>query len=196
MNHVHGAHPATRGRAPLTPRRARRVRVLAAAIVIAGSGLTACGGSGGSGSSGSTASGSGSGANARGAAETKAVKFAECMRKNGVPDFPDPVDGRIVFTRKKGEGGPDPDSPQFKAAQERCKQFAPQNEAGAGGNDARMLKFVQCMRRNGVPNFPDPQNGRILMKPGQGVDPDSPQFKAAQKTCQKELPGGTSGGTR
>jgi hypothetical protein len=53
------------------------------------------------------------------------------------------------------------------------------------------VKFSQCMREHGVKNFPDPDaNGGILIKagPGTGLDPNSPQFKAAQKACAKYQP--------
>jgi len=60
------------------------------------------------------------------------------------------------------------------------------------------------MRKHGVPNFPDPDSsGRIKITSGQkangqhtGVDPNSPQFQAAQKTCQQLVPRGplSSGG--
>ena len=42
------------------------------------------------------------------------------------------------------------------------------------------------MRKNGVPNFADPQflsGGRIAQKIGPGVDPNSPTFQAAQQKC-------------
>ncbi|MEV0403310.1 hypothetical protein [Actinoallomurus sp. NPDC050550] len=179
MNSTHGA-------------RMQRVGTVAAAILIAGLGLTACGGGSGKASSASTsaAARSGGGGGTTGGS-TKAVKYAECMRKNGVPEFPDPApDGRVMLTGKKGSGL-DPESPQFKAATQACKAFAPQGAVGGGQPDPAMLKFSQCMRKNGVPNFPDPQGGRLLMNAGSGIDPNSPQFQAAQKTCQKLLPGGT-----
>ncbi len=48
------------------------------------------------------------------------------------------------------------------------------------------------MRENGVPNFPDPQpDGRLLLNPNEGVDPESPQFLAADEKCQQE--GGPGG---
>ncbi|MCO6009022.1 hypothetical protein NE236_29015 [Actinoallomurus purpureus] len=185
---------ATRSPRPVAgPRWARRAWPLAAAILIAGAGLTGCGDSGGTSSAASSApAGSGGGgAGAAGGGSTKAVKYAECMRKNGVPEFPDPApDGRVMLTGKKGSGL-DPESPQFKAAQQACKAFAPQGAVGGGRPDPAMLKFSQCMRKNGVPNFPDPSGGKLLMKQGSGIDPNSPQFQAAQKTCQKLLPGGT-----
>jgi hypothetical protein len=55
------------------------------------------------------------------------------------------------------------------------------------------LKFSACMRGHGEPNFPDPdfRNGGvgIHIGSGTGIDPRSPQFQAAQKACQTDLPG-------
>ncbi|WP_433179431.1 hypothetical protein [Actinoallomurus sp. CA-150999] len=167
----------------------RTLGTMAAAILITGLGLTACGGGSGKASSASTSAAAHSGGTAGNS--TKAVKYAECMRKNGVPAFPDPdPNGRVMLRGTKGSGL-DPESPQFKAASQACKAFAPQGAVGGGQTDPAMLKFAECMRKNGVPNFPDPQGGKLIMKQGSGIDPNSPQFQAAQKTCQKLLPGGT-----
>jgi hypothetical protein len=53
------------------------------------------------------------------------------------------------------------------------------------------------MRSHGVPAFPDPVNGRIQIHVvnGQGLDPNSPQFQAAQQKCLKLVPGFHLGGT-
>jgi hypothetical protein len=56
--------------------------------------------------------------------------YSKCMRENGVPKFPDPrPDGGIAI-----EGGPglDPHSPEFTAADEKCKQHLP--GGGRGGS--------------------------------------------------------------
>jgi hypothetical protein len=51
------------------------------------------------------------------------------------------------------------------------------------------------MRSHGVPNFPDPQfSGGGVRIGGTGLDPNSPQFTAAQKACQSKLPGKPGGG--
>ncbi|MFI5893072.1 hypothetical protein ACIA5D_23480 [Actinoplanes sp. NPDC051513] len=128
--------------------------------------------------------------------ENKAVKYSECMRQNGVPSFPDPdANGRIQL---RAEPGSDlnPQSDTFKQAQEKCKEYAPEG-AGAQGNpqqQADMLKFVQCMRQNGVPNMPDPQaDGGMIIGQGSGVDPNSQAFKDAQTKCRDQLPGGAAG---
>lgn len=63
------------------------------------------------------------------------------------------------------------------------------SKAAAVHND--FLTFSLCMRSHGVPNFPDPQSGGgIRITPGDGLNPRSPAFQAAQKQCFHLLPGG------
>ncbi|WP_436522903.1 hypothetical protein [Actinoplanes sp. HUAS TT8] len=59
----------------------------------------------------------------------KEREMAKCMRENGLPNFPDPkADGSIEL----GSGlGIDPESPTFKAAQQKCEKYMP---AGPGGS--------------------------------------------------------------
>ena len=64
----------------------------------------------------------------------------------------------------------------------------------SGSGIEGMRRYAACMRSNGVPGFPDPKssgNGMSLtIGAPQGITPDSPQFKAAEKSCQKLLPNG------
>jgi hypothetical protein len=130
--------------------------------------------------------------------------YSRCMRKHGVPNFPDPdSEGHLRLTFRRGAGGRtsgvDPSSPLFRKAQQACQKLAPNGGKVSTKQQAAdlkaMLKFAACMRSHGVPKFPDPQSasggGGILMKmqPGQGLDPASPVFQAAQKACQKLAPG-------
>lgn len=156
-------------------------------------------GGSGEGGSGSTGSSSAGGQTAGGVAlaggnEKQMVEFAKCMRKNGVPEFPEPVEGRIEF-HGSPKSGLNPGSAQFQAATRKCQQFAPHqtlSPAQAAKVQEQALKFSQCMRSNGLPNFPDPQveGGavRLSIKAGSGIDPRSPQFQKAQKECQSQLP--------
>jgi hypothetical protein len=122
-------------------------------------------------------------------------KFASCMRSHGVPNFPDPnANGTITFS------GMNPDSPGFKKAQDACKKYTPNggqppSPAQQARAQAAALKFSACMRSHGVPKFPDPQfsAGRTSLRIGRdsGIDPNSLTFQAAQKACQKNLPGAT-----
>jgi hypothetical protein len=113
-----------------------------------------------------------------------ALKFAQCMRDNGVPDFRDPGDegGALV------PEGTDPKA--VEAAQQKCKQYLP--DGGQPPNVSaedieRSRRFAQCMRDNGVPDFPDPQadgGGQQL----QGVDTSLDSFRSAQQKCDTLLP--------
>jgi hypothetical protein len=50
----------------------------------------------------------------------------------------------------------------------------------------QVLKFVQCLRAHGLPDIPDPgANGSISLPKGMG---NSPQFKAAQRSCRSLQP--------
>jgi hypothetical protein len=53
------------------------------------------------------------------------LKYAQCMRDNGVPSFPDP-DANGGFAMMEGSGA-DPTSPQFKKAEDVCKKYQPES---------------------------------------------------------------------
>jgi hypothetical protein len=59
-------------------------------------------------------------------------------------------------------------------------------------DNADGVAYTQCMRKDGVPNFPDPNsqgklfNGTYLKQAG--VDPGSPQVQAAGSACSHLLP--------
>lgn len=57
---------------------------------------------------------------------------------------------------------------------------------------AALVKYSQCMRENGAPSFPDPVGGRLQLRVQRGgdLDPDSPQFQAAEQACQSLEPAG------
>ncbi len=113
------------------------------------------------------------------------------MRSHGVPDFPDPV-GNTLQLRAGPGSDLDPTSPQFMAAATACKSLQPGGGPGgtvSAAQQANALKYSACMRANGVPNFPDPvfSNGGAQLKIT-NIDPNSPQFVAAQKACQSLQP--------
>ncbi|HKI42728.1 MAG TPA: hypothetical protein VKA66_20685 [Mycobacterium sp.] len=51
---------------------------------------------------------------------------------------------------------------------------------------AAMERFTACMRSNGVAGFPEPKEGRFDLA-GTGLDPESPQYKAAAAHCNPIL---------
>jgi hypothetical protein len=128
----------------------------------------------------------------------RSVDYSQCMRKNGVPGFPDPnSQGDFLIN---GRNGVDPNSPTFRAGQKECKALAPKAPTAAQSSSflAQALKFSQCMRSNGVPNFPGPKEsgGRVALTigNGSGINPNSPQFQKATQACRSLMPGGGVGG--
>jgi len=119
-------------------------------------------------------------------------KFSECMRKNGITNFPDP-DGHGVITISSGTGI-DPNSPKFQSARTTCMKLLPNGgqptPAQIAQQQKELLAYSVCMRAHGIKDFPDPSNGglQVRVQPGSDLDPNNPQFQSAQKTCQKNLP--------
>ena len=178
----------------------RTVHGIAFAGVVALSLLSAACGGGSSGAkvaqTGTTTTNTGSSPSSK---RDALVAFSACMRKNGVPNFPDPkVSGRGMSLSFGSENGIDPNAPQFKTAQRTCQKLLPNGGKTTPGEQAKQLQqaldLANCMREHGVPKYPDPKataDGGIDMgELGPGVDPNTPQFKAAQKACQTFVPGG------
>ena len=124
------------------------------------------------------------------------LAFAECMRDQGV-DMPDPqFDGGRVMQR-----GPDENvSPEkFHKAEEACRKLLEDLEPPELSPEQQeemkeaALGHAKCMREHGLENFPDPTfdedgGAQIRIGPGTGLDPDDPDFQAAEKACRDELP--------
>jgi hypothetical protein len=177
---------------------------LALAAVVGLSMLAAaCGGGGSPGAKvaqvGTTSSTKGSGSSSA-SGSGNPTAYSACMRSHGVGNFPDPDSkGRIKVTSGVGPGGQktgvDVNSPQFDRARKACANLLPNGgrptAAQQQQEQQQMLKFAQCMRSHGVPKFPDPKaGGALTLGSKSGVDPNTPQFKTAQQTCQKLVPGG------
>jgi hypothetical protein len=92
--------------------------------------------------------------------QEKAVKFAECMRANGVPHFPDPdPKGEVNF-------GVDVSKEVWLKAVDACKALKPPGALSSKRTPKQQsasLRFAQCVRDHGVPDFPDPVNGEPLI---------------------------------
>ena len=94
------------------------------------------------------------------AAREQAVKFAECMRSNGVREFPDPdASGTLTIETVANGASIDTDSAAFGRAITACKDLEPPGFTGFTRTPEQQqaaLKFAQCIRDNGVKDFPDP----------------------------------------
>jgi hypothetical protein len=114
-----------------------------------------------------TGTGSGGAGKNTSANAHKAVKFAECMRSNGVSEFPDPgASGKFTIDGIANGSSLDLSTPAFKQAIGVCKHLEPAGFMGSKRSPQQMgaaLKFAHCMRENGVNDFPDPVNGQPLV---------------------------------
>ena len=166
---------------------------LAGAIVS----LAACGSSGAY-NAGSTGPNNAAAANAQG------LKFSQCVRAHGVPNFSDTGSngsGGLMIQQndRAGSGstekvnGVPVNGPAFQAAMKACARYLPNGGHPSAAQTARMkaqaLAMSRCMRSHGVPNFPDPtfgsgsDGGARIRIGGSGIDFNSPAFQTAQKEC-------------
>lgn len=114
--------------------------------------------------------------------------FAECMRDNGVPTFPDPdPNGRF----DAGHETINEDDPKYKSAIEKCRDLLPagdKHDRGGPETVQNLVKFARCMRDNGVPDFPDPDANGNFPRDAEREAHNDPQFQAAEEKCRKDLP--------
>jgi hypothetical protein len=90
----------------------------------------------------------------------KAVKFAQCMRANGAGAFPDPdASGALTIDAVANGSSLDTSSAAFEHALSACKDLEPAGFTGhqrSPREQQAALAFAQCIRDNGVGDFPDP----------------------------------------
>lgn len=135
----------------------------------------------------------GAGSSSTATNHAKAVRFAECMRHNGVSAFPDPpASGDLTIDGVVNGSSMDPNGPTFTHAINACKSLEPPGFTGQKATPQQTyarLKFAQCMRVSGVPDFPDPTpNGPLIdtrrIPSLAGKDPRTdPGLQAAMQKC-------------
>lgn len=158
------------------------------------SGSDVAGAAAGGGSSAGQHHGSGSGNSTvidfGNAAET--AKFSACIRKHGIPSFPDPNShGAIQFGPAFGI---DPRSPKFRSAASACLKLLPNGgqptQRQQAQTERQWLAFSRCMRAHGITDFPDPSNGRPPnIQAGGGLNPNDRRFRTAETVCKRHLAG-------
>jgi len=119
------------------------------------------------------------------------MTFAECMRKNGVREFPDPdASGSLTIDGVANGSSLDTSSAAFKQAIAACKDLQPAGFTGSRRSPEQQqaaLKFAQCIRDNGVKDFPDPTPDGALIDtnrmPGSPGARSIPGFQAAIEKC-------------
>jgi hypothetical protein len=110
------------------------------------------------------------------------------MRAHGITNFPDPdAHGNLGLN-----GQVDTNSAAYKAANNACKSLLPAPQAPPKGLKAQNLRYARCMRAHGISDFPDPKpDGSLQIHPSAGgdLDPNNPQYKAADEACKHYRPG-------
>jgi len=133
----------------------------------------------------------------------KAVKFAECMRAHGVSAFPDPnASGELTIDAVANGSSLDTSSAAFKQAMSACKDLEPPGFTGTKVTPQQRgarLEFAQCIRDNGVPDFPDPTpNGPLVDTnriPSAATTGGMSILNAAMQKCRDlAAPAGVTGG--
>jgi len=148
----------------------------------------------------STSSESGSGGGSASSSDQQpAARFSECMRGNGISEFPDPdVSGALTIDGIVNGSKLDTSSAAWATAIAACKDLQPSgfmgDERGPDEQDAA-LAFAQCMRENGVEDFPDPapdgpliDTTSIPSAAGRGAR-SIPGFDAATAACSDAFAG-------
>jgi len=112
-------------------------------------------------------------------AREKAVTFSQCIRDNGVGEFPAPDgSGELTIDGVVNGSSIDPDSAAFKQAIAACKKLQPAGFTGGGKRSPKQqsasLRFAQCIREHGVKDFPDPVNGQPLVDTNRIPSTDRP----------------------
>jgi hypothetical protein len=131
------------------------------------------------------------------------------MRSHGVPDFPDPdSNGNFNLGNNQQGGGSKRSGSNTGGSQESNSASSQETAANQVCNHllnagsqmsavqtqhalSQLVKYAQCMRAHGVPNFQDPHttSGGIGVPSGigfdmTGIDIHSPQFQSAGQACQ------------
>jgi hypothetical protein len=128
---------------------------------------------------------SGSGVGGATGRRAQAMKFAACMRANGVRAFPDPdASGELTIDAVAKGSSLNTDTAAFKKAMTACRDLEPPGFTGTKRSSRQQksaLAFAQCMRDNGVRDFPDPTENSPLI--------DTTRIPSAAGTGAREIPG-------
>jgi hypothetical protein len=120
-------------------------------------------------------------------------EWAACERNHGDPDQADPtIDANGVITIIIPQGAQPAGNLHERTG--TCGEYlaAAQNELRAANpvapppDQSEYLKYVACMRANGVPDYPYPTGDQTNFI-GTGVDPDSPAVEKVNQLCGKKI---------
>jgi hypothetical protein len=133
-------------------------------------------------------------------------QYSQCVRDHGVVGFPDPLvnNGQLSLPGPTA-GGPNPkqmlqDNPQAQTACQAILDSLPatarQNQQPVTAADLQKLRqFAQCLRQNGIPEWPDPKSDGTFPIRGTALESEgkSPRMIAAMQACSQYWDKGISG---
>jgi hypothetical protein len=154
---------------------------LPACAALAAALLAGCG-------SGGSQAGTATTPHGNGAPDASTEAIVQCYRAHGDPGFPapvyDPGDGRWHF-------GTSPGSAPLSTRQ-ACQHLFPAGNASPPVPQARfqqLVRLAECIRRHGVPNWPDPDpDGSFPLPPS--LQQKTPAEATAQNACSQYIPSG------
>jgi hypothetical protein len=114
------------------------------------------------------------------------LDVAKCMRANGYPNFPDPVQiaqGVWDIPQSTGDPAGDVNVPACDALIRKAKQGTNAAEQPSARDMAKLRQYAKCMRAHGMPNHPDPDSDGNF-----GVDDKSPAWRTANEACKQYAP--------
>ena len=123
------------------------------------------------------------------------VAYSRCMRSHGIPNFPDPNSSGQIPKNEILQLGVS--TSVLQTAQRACQRLWPYQaptQAQQRQQLADDLKFAQCMRSHGVPDFPDPTSsgGQVeFVISLSRVGMSESQLLGQAHHCQHVLPAGT-----
>jgi hypothetical protein len=141
---------------------------------------------------------------------TLGKQLVQCLRDNGLTEMPDPyVEGHRLRLPEKEQSKIDGKytQQQFDQAKQACRTIADKLPEGAlvtGGEDERkpagpgdvetLRKYAQCMRENGVPEWPDPKADGSFPLKGSPLAKEGPsqRIKTASEACRQIWSGGVA----
>jgi hypothetical protein len=121
------------------------------------------------------------------AAHRAAIDLANCMRANGNPSFPDPVQDETknwVFPNIDQLAPPPACASQAVRFRQSFREYTISSE-----DMAKSRRYTACMREHGFPTYPDPDaEGNFPLSSDLRAVEDSPQMRSAEQACTKYLP--------
>ncbi|MGI5238364.1 hypothetical protein [Dactylosporangium sp. CA-139066] len=163
-----------------------RIRLLAAlataTLTLPAGALAGCDGSS-PGAAATTAAGAGN--------RAALADAAQCMRANGFPDYPDPVEtnGTWAFPQSAADMAQKP-APECTDLFRRAGALpGPAGRAVTPEELVKLRKWGDCIRANGLPDWPDPDADGIFHPQPAAPAEDDPRWVKADTACRGLEPG-------